>query len=52
MSTRPDGAAVSEPADAFVAHDANPAPAGLETGHHEAGRGVRLRYVIGRGRPR
>ncbi|RIY02558.1 alpha/beta hydrolase [Aureimonas flava] len=38
-----------EPQDAFVSLDAHPAPSGLETGHHDLGRGVRLRYVIGRG---
>lgn len=38
-----------ESPDAFVTHDLNPAPAGLETGHHDLGRGVRLRYAIGRG---
>lgn len=45
----PDGAAVPENQDVFVALDVNPAPPGLETGHLDLGHGVRLRYAIGRG---
>ncbi|WP_182086613.1 alpha/beta hydrolase [Aureimonas sp. ME7] len=38
-----------DPLDAFASIEANPMPAGLETGFLDLGRGVRLRYAVGRG---